>query len=225
MKQHNLVLLYLVSILMSSPALAATFTVKKTKGNSAVIESSMPLIPGETYTIQSGKKSGLISEDVAYPDSNRSRENSFSAGIDASFFKADNVQEHEIDLEARYGWNYGNYELGPLVHINLIDEGAGFNTDIYVGGYFDYNLNPNVASEDTVYGLTVQAFGGSREFTSGSSAQIFGFGAGGFLTWYLMRSNAALRFEGLLEQKKISTSTTSSSVFGFAGKMFLTFYF
>lgn len=225
MKQHNLVLLYLVSILMSSPAVAANFTVKKTKGNSAVIESSMPLIPGETYTIQSSKKSGLISEDVAYPDSNRSRENSFSAGIDASFFKADNVQEHEIDLEARYGWNYGNYELGPLVHINLIDEGAGFNTDIYVGGYFDYNLNPNIASEDTVYGLTAQAFGGSREFTSGSSAQIFGFGAGGFLTWYLMRSNAALRFEGLLEQKKISTSTTSSSVFGFAGKMFLTFYF
>lgn len=225
MKQHNLVLSIIISSLISLPALAATFTVKKTKGNSAVIESSTPLIPGETYTIQSSKQSGLISEDVTYPRSNRARENSFSAGIDTSFFKADNLQEHQIDIEARYGWNYGDYELGPLVHINLLDEGAGFNTDIYVGGYFDYNLNPNVASEDTVYGLTAQAFGGNREFTNGSSSQIFIFGAGGFLTWYLAGSTTALRFEGLAEQKKIATSTTSSSVFGFAGKMLLTFYF
>ncbi len=225
MKQHNLVLSIFITSLISLPALAATFTVKKTKGNSAVIESSVPLIPGETYTIQSSKQSGLISEDVTYPRSNRSRENSFSAGIDTSFFKSDNLQEHQIDIEARYGWNYGDYELGPLVHINLLDEGAGFNTDFYVGGYFDYNINANVASEDTVYGLTAQTFGGNREFTNGSSAQIFALGAGGFLTWYLMRSTTALRFEGLAEQKKIATSSTSSNVLGFAGKMLLTFYF
>lgn len=224
MKYSNLILSILTATTISTPVLAATFTVKKTKGNSSVIESSVPLIPGETYTIQSSKQSGLISEDVVYR-SNRSRENSFSGGIDTSFFKSDTLQEHQIDVEARYGWNFGQYEIGPLVHINLLDEGAGFNTDFSLGGYFDYNFNENVANEDSVLGLTVQGYGGNREFTNGASSQIFAFGGGGFYTWYLMRSSTALRFEGLVENKKIATSTTSSSVFGFSGRMLLAFYF
>ena len=225
MKYSNLVLSILIATIISTPALAATFTVKKSKGNSSVIESSVPLIPGETYIIQSSKQSGLISEDVTYPRSNRSRENSFSGGIDTSFFKSDTLQEHQIDIEARYGWNYGDYELGPLVHISLLDEGAGFNTELYVGGYFDYNLNENVVSSDSVFGLTAQGYGGNREFTSGSSSQIFSFGGGGFYTMYLMRSTTALRIEGLVERKTIATSFASSNVFGFTGRMLLAFYF
>lgn len=225
MKSLNLALSILISVLISTPAIAATFTVKKSKGNSSVIESSVPLIPGETYIIQTGKQTGLISEDVVYPRSNRSRQNSFSGGIDSSFFKSDNLQEHQIDIEARYGWNYGDYEIGPLLHISLLDEGAGFNTDFYVGGYFDYNFNENVVSTDSVLGLTAQGYGGNREFTNGSSSQIFSFGGGGFYTMYLMRSTTALRLEGLVEQKKIATSFASSSVLGFTGRMLLAFYF
>ncbi|AZZ36496.1 hypothetical protein CIK05_06730 [Bdellovibrio sp. qaytius] len=204
--------------------MAATFTVKKTKGNNSVIESSVPLVPGETYTIQSSKQSA-VSEDVSYTRSNRSRQNSFSGGIDTSFFKSDTLQEHEIDIEARYGWNFADYEVGPLMHINLIDRGAGFNTDYSVGGYFDYNFISNVASEDQIFGLTAQGYAGNREFTSGSSSQISALGGGGFYTWFLMRSTTSLRFEGLVERKTIATSVASSNVFGFAGKMLLAFYF
>ncbi|MES2803397.1 MAG: hypothetical protein V4654_12960 [Bdellovibrionota bacterium] len=216
MKKHSLVLTIIAFTFSSLSAQAATFTVKKTKGRSAVIESSAPLVEGETYA---------LSEDVSHSRSNRSRANSFSAGIDSSFFKSDNLQEHQIDVEARYGWNYGDYEVGPLIHINLLDEGAGFNTDFYVGGYFDYNLSANVVGADAVYGLTAQGFGGNREFTSGSSSQIFAFGGGGFLSWYLMNSSTALRFEGLIMQKKIATSSTSSNVLGFSGKMIFAFYY
>ena len=225
MKKQNVVFAFLLSALISTSASAASFTVKKTKGNSSVIESSTPLIPGETYIIQSSKQKGLISEDVTYPRSNRSRENSFSGGIDSSFFKSDQLQEHMIDLEGRYGWNFGDYELGPLMHIQLLDEGAGFNTDIYLGGYFDYNLVSNVASEDFIYGLTAQGYGGNREFTNGASSQIFAFGGGGYLSWFLIRSTTALRIEGLVQQKKIATSVASSNVLGFTGKMLLSFYF
>ena len=224
MKKQNVVLAFLLSALISTSASAASFTVKKTKGNSSVIESSTPLIPGETYIIQSSKQS-QISEDVTYTRSNRSRENSFSGGIDSSFFKSDQLQEHMIDLEGRYGWNFGEYELGPLMHIQLLDEGAGFNTDIYLGGYFDYNLVSNVASEDFIYGLTAQGYGGNREFTNGASSQIFAFGGGGYLSWFLIRSTTALRIEGLVQQKKIATSVASSNVLGFTGKMLLSFYF
>lgn len=224
MKKQNVVFAFLLSALISTSASAASFTVKKTKGNSSVIESSTPLIPGETYIIQSSKQ-GQISEDVTYTRSNRSRENSFSGGIDSSFFKSDQLQEHMIDLEGRYGWNFGDYELGPLMHIHLLDEGAGFNTDISLGGYFDYNLVSNVASEDFIYGLTAQGYGGNREFTNGASSQIFAFGGGGYLSWFLMRSTAALRIEGLVQQKKIATSVASSNVLGFTGRMLLSFYF
>lgn len=216
MNQPKTVLIILFSILFSTTAKAtATFTVKKTKGNSAVIESSMPLIPGETYTLG----------ESAHPTQKQLRENSLAGGIDTSFFKSDTLQEHQIDIEARYGWNFKDYELGPLVHINLLDEGAGFNTEFYLGGYFDYNLISNVASEDQIFGLTAQGYGGNREFTNGSNSQIFSLGGGGFLTWFLLRSSTALRFEGLIEQKRIATSVTSSNVLGFSGRMLLVFYY
>jgi hypothetical protein len=226
MKSQSLVLLLTIFVLISFKAQAAeTFTVKKSKGRQSVIDSSIPLIEGETYIIQTSKQSGLISEDVTYPRSNRSRQNSFAAGIDSSFFKADNLQEHHIEVEARYGWNFGDYEIGPVLHINLLDEGAGFNTDFSIGGYFDYNFTPNVTRAELVYGLTAQGFGGNREFTNGSSAQIFAFGGGGFLSWYLMGSTTALRFEGLVESKTIATSSASTNAVGFVGKMLFAFYY
>lgn len=225
MKNHSLKIFFTLFILISFNATADTFTVKRSKGRQAVIESSVPLVEGETYTIQTSKQSGIITEDVSYPRSNRSRENSFSAGINTSFFKADNLQEHEIDLEGRYGWNFGDYEVGPIIHINLLDEGAGFNTDYFIGGYFDYNFTPNVTRESIVYGITAQAYGGNREFTNGSSSQITAFGAGGFLSWFLMGSTTALRFEGLAESKKIATSTSSANAIGFVGKMIFAFYY
>lgn len=226
MNYNRLILSFFITFTITPLSWSAeSFTVKKTKGRQAVIESSTPLVEGETYIIQTSKQSGLISEDVSYPRSNRSRENSFSAGINSSFFKADKLQEHQIDIEGRYGWNFGDYEVGPLLHIALLDEGAGFNTDFHVGGYFDYNIVPNVGRAEIIYGLTAQGFGGNREFTNGSSSQIFAMGAGGFLSWYLMGSTTALRFEGLVESKKIATSTASSSAVGFAGKMLFAFYY
>lgn len=223
---NRLILSFFTAFTITSLSHAAeSFTVKKTKGRQAVIESSIPLVEGETYIIQTSKQSGLISEDVTYPRSNRSRENSFSAGINSSFFKADNLQEHQIDIEGRYGWNFGDYEVGPLLHIGLLDEGAGFNTDFYVGGYFDYNITPNVGREEMVYGVTAQAYGGNREFTNGASSQVLAMGAGGFLSWYLMGSTTALRFEGLVQSKKIATSTTSASAIGFVGNMIFAFYY
>lgn len=226
MNRSRLLLSFITAFTITSLSQATeTFTVKKTKGRQAVIESSTPLIEGETYIIQTSKQSGLISEDVTYPRSNRSRENSFSAGINSSFFKADNLQEHQIDLEGRYGWNFGDYEVGPLIHVKLLDEGAGLNTDFYVGGYFDYNITPNVGRTDMIYGLTAQVFGGNREFTNGASSQIIALGAGGFLSWYLMGSSTALRIEGLAESKKIATSTSSANAIGFVGKMLFAFYY
>lgn len=225
MNLRKLVLFFIILCSVSFTAQAQTFKVKKSKGRQAVIESTTPLIEGETYVIQSNKHSGLISEEVTYPKSNRSRENSTSLGLNSTFFKGDNIQEHEIDIEARYGWNFGDFELGPLIHINLLDQGAGFNTDFHIGAYADYNLISNVIKEDYIYGLTGQFFAGNREFTTGSSSQIVAIGAGGFLTWFLSGSTTALRVEGLAETKTIATSTASTSALGFAGKMFFTFYF
>lgn len=214
MKPFILICLYVLTVFICIKAQATTFTVKKSKGFSAVIESSEPLAEGETYVLQSRKKV-----------KNQSRDNSFSLGLDSSFFKSGNIQENQITLEGRYGWSSVDYEFGPLLKINLYDEGAGFNSEYSVGGYFDYNLVANTVAEEYVYGLTAQAVGGNREFTTGSSSQVLIFGGGGFLSWYLLGTSTALRAEALVEQKQISTASTSTSVTGFAGKMLLAFYF
>lgn len=219
MKQFILVFLPLFLILISFKNQAATILVKKTKGNNAIIESSTPLVEGETYIIQTSKK--LSDGD----DSNSQTANSFSIGMDSSFFKSDQLQEHQILIEGRYGWNLTDYEYGPLVKIHLLDEGAGFNSEYMLGGYFDYNLEPNNSRERYFYGLTAQAFAGNREFTSGSSAQIFGLGGGGFLSWYLPHSSVVLRTEGLVENKTIATASKSSNVLGFVAKILFAYYY
>jgi hypothetical protein len=190
---------------------APTFTVKKAKGKQAIIESSILLTEGVTYTLSAN----------AEP---KSQANSFSLGIDSSFFKSTQLQEHNVTIESRYGFNNEDYMFGPLLRIYAYDEGAGFNTDVNIGGYFDYNLVPNSGREGFIYGITGQAYAGNREFTNGASANIFAFGAGGFVAWFLS-STTALRTEGVVLQKRISTAQASANATGFAGKMFLEFYF
>lgn len=153
------------------------------------------------------------------------RSNSFTAGIKSSYLKADNLQEHIINIDARYGWNFVRYEVGPLISISLTDKGAGYDSDFNVGGYFDYNILANTNRTNITYGLTAQIYGGNREFTSGASSQAYAIGGGGFLTCFLFNSSAAIRFEGLAQSKKIATSSASENAMGFNANMLLIVYY
>jgi len=200
---------------------ASTFKVKKTKGNSAIIESSIALEEGATYTIET---TGLT-EDPVYTKTHTPRKNSLTLGGNFSLLKGNNVQENIINFEARYGWSSITTDYGPLIFLEMNDSGAGYNTEFYIGGFYDYNFAPNRPQEYFVYGITGQILGGNVNYTSGANAQIYKLDAGGFLTWFLTRGTTALRTEALYEIKKINSSITSTEVTGFVGKLFLVMYF
>lgn len=221
MKKHLIVCLFILIEFIPFKSFSSTFTVKKAKGNSAIIESSIPLEEGQTYTLESDQ----ISEDPVYANKNTSRKNSFTLGANFSMIKASELQENIITLEGRYGWNLAKYEFGPIVSLQMVDEGAGFNTLYAIGGYGDYNITPNRNNDTLIFGGTLQATAGNQSTTAGANSQIITIDGGAFLTWFLFKSSTALRTEALFETKKISTDRTNATANGFRGKLFLSFYF
>lgn len=212
----------LISIYNSTLYAEGSIKVKKAKGKSAIIESSYPLQVGESYNLESAP----ISETPQYNFSSHSKSNSLSITGSISAKKADNLRENQLTLETRYGWNAIQYEYGPIFLLSMIDEGGGFNSEFHLGGFFDYNLVPNRAKDQLIFGLTTQALIGNRNSqASGGNSQILTFYGGGFLSYFLFNTTTALRTELNVLARKISTDKSSTTVKGVQGKLLLSFYF
>jgi hypothetical protein len=212
------------SALLAFPqfALAQKFKVKKVKGNSALIESAVPLEEGKTYEL----KNEEISSDVNYSDIGfKSRQNAFSLGFNTSYIKGDTQQLTSYNIQARYGWNFSHVEFGTVGQVSFIDHGAGGTTDFSAGGYFDYNLVTNRDSKSLIYGPFVLATIGSLQSTGGANANIIDVNGGGFLSWFLTNSSAALRVEAFGDYQQVSSSAAQTSLTGFGMRGLISVYF
>jgi len=215
------VILSTLLTLSNSPLLAATIKIKKTKGNSAIVESSIPLEEGLTYSLESDK----ITEDPTFIKNTSPRKHSLTLGGQFSFLKGTNTQENRFQLEGRYGWTTINYDYGPILYFDTYDLGAGYNTEFYVGVFFDYNLSPNRPQDTYFIGLTAQAYGGNLNYATGASSQIYKIDAGGFMNWFVFRNSTAVRIEGLYELKRVNSSVATTDITGFKGKLFFVLYY
>lgn len=217
----SIILFTSLQLMVFSPALAQKFKVKKVKGKTALIESSIPLEEGKTYDLQTE----AVSSDVNYSNAGfKSRQNSFTIGMDFSYIKGDTVQNNSYDFQARYGWNFSYLEFGVVGKLTFLDRGAGATTNLAAGGYFDYNLVTNRDSKNLIYGPFALATIGSIQFTGGSS-NVLDLNAGGFLTWFLTQSSVALRLEGFADIEQVSASTGQTTLTGGGGRGLLIVYF
>lgn len=224
-KSNHIVGLFFILCLnlsVTNVAYAQKFKVKKVKGRAAVIESSVPLEEGKTYELQSDQ----ISSDVNYSNIGfKSRQNSFTVGLNLGYVKGDTVQKTSYDLQGRYGWNFSYIEFGLVGRINFVDLGYGGTTDFAAGGYFDYNLITNRDSKNLIYGPFVLATIGTLQSTGGASSNITDLNAGGFLTWFLTESSVALRIEGYGDFQQVSSSVGQTTLTGGGGRGLLIVYF
>lgn len=210
-----------LQLMVLNPAQAQKFKVKKVKGRTALIESSIPLEEGKTYDLQTE----AVSSDVNYSNSGfKSRQNSFTLGMDFSYIKGDTVQNNSYNLQARYGWNFSYLEFGVVGELTYLDRGAGSTTNLAAGGYFDYNLVTNRDSKNLIYGPTALVTIGTIQFTGGSS-NVLDLNAGGFLTWFLTQSSVALRLEAFVDVEQVSASTGQTTLTGGGGRGLLVVYF
>lgn len=209
-------------LLNPNQAQAQKFKVKKVKGRSALIETSVPLEEGKTYDLQSD----VISTDVNYSNAGfKSRQNSLTLGVDFTYLKGDSVQNTSYDVQGRYGWNFSYIEFGVVVRLKSVDKGAGAATDFGAGGYFDYNLVTNRDSKNLIYGpfslLTIGTLGS----TGGASANAIDLNAGGFVSMFFAQSSAALRFELYADIQQVSSSAGQSTLTGAGGRGLIVVYF
>jgi hypothetical protein len=214
--------LFLVPILfiLSSTSQATQITVKKVKGRQAIVETGLPLEEGQTYELQKDQ----IAVDVNFLPVQQ-RKNSLQLGAEFQSVNGSSVQDHRVSLTARYGWNFELFEFGPMMTYQSVDLGAGTDSDFLGGGYFDYNFQKNRAPQIFLWGPTMSAEFGAKQFKSGASANLMNLDPGAFVSWFFANSAAALRAEAVYHYQKITTTTTDTTLSGFKSKAYLVFYF
>jgi hypothetical protein len=202
-------------------AQAITITVKKVKGNSAVIEMSAPLEMGKTYNLESD----AMTLTTDYSTQFKSRLNSISLGLNVNIMSGTKVVDNLAAFKGRYGWNHRTFEFGPTVDISIYDKGFGTNTDYLVGLYYDYNVGENKAPRDWVYGPTMQLALGNRNYDTGGSAQVTQAQLGGFMTWFINSSPVALRSEATYLYRRINNTANETTLNGFTAQLYLMYYY
>jgi hypothetical protein len=214
-------ILFLAALTLPLCSQATTITVKKVKGNSAVIEMSTPLEAGKTYSLESD----AMTLQTDYSTQFKSRFNSISLGLDVSMINGNKVVDNSAAFKMRYGWNHRSFEFGPIINIDIYDKGFGTNTDYLLGGYFDYNYTDNKAPRDLIYGPTMQLLLGNRSFDTGGSSQVTQAQLGGFITWFINESPVALRSEATYLYRRVNSSSTETNLSGFTTQIYLMYYF
>lgn len=198
---------------LSSAYAEQSIYVKKTKGQSAIVESDKPLVEGQKYRIVEFDNSSVI--ETGDP------QNSITVGADLAIAKADRLQESFFSAEARYGWINTDYEYGPSLKFESLDQGGGANTKLFFGGYGDYRLY----QEDSHFGLTGQGQFGYFKTNDNIRTNIYNLSAGVFYSWFFHKKTSAFRTEALAESKTIVAYNQKTQALGFNGKIFLVFYF
>lgn len=223
---HLIISISLFFTLLSSQVFAEKIKVSKVKGKHAIIETNMPLEEGQTYEIQPD----AISQNVDYKSSAfKLRKNSLTFGTQFDILRSETFQSNSYSLQSRYGWNFSFFEIGAFLNASSTDLGAGATTTVLVGGYYDYNLVANRDPVKTVYGVFTLLGSGSTSYpsasTSGGSSTTLMLNAGGFITYFLENTSAALRGELYGIYQRINTTTQQNSITGAGARGLLLFYF
>lgn len=215
---------FLTVTLFIFPALGQQFRVQKVKGNKAVIEfSGQQLTPGRSYSIgKTSSGTGTGSRDYLIGGSLN-----FNSGTYQTSVLNGSSPHKDLNISARFGWNFGDYEVGPLLSYRNIDSdysGAHYST-LAGGAFFDYNMTPNRSGETHLFGGFVEGVFGTTSATNGASSSAMEFFFGGFFKWFGLGNNMALRGDLGYDYYKATASGVSGTLQGFVIRGTIATYF
>jgi hypothetical protein len=189
--------------------------IQQMKGRRAVIvfENDIPFSVGQKVYLQSedGVELG-VRKDIR---NHLQRKNSIqlSASLDSTNTKPDETTASS--LAVRYGLNYENFELGPLVSLSSTKASSQMNLYKF-GGFFDFNFVPNRAGEDLVYGVFAEASSANAK-TGSISTTTTSLGGGAFIKWFVLSPVLAIRLNAYYRNDKPNNSKgTNTTGIGFA---------
>lgn len=152
--------LVLLVILITQTVYAADFKVLKVKGNKAVIKvpSDVELSKGQILSTSTGEGDEDSSET-----SSVSRKYRVGGSFDFNNFTkttsssaSSSASAKLMGLSILWGWNKKWAEYGPLFSYANEEAGSSKTTDMFIGGYFEYNLKPLQPTSKTVSSIGAQ---------------------------------------------------------------------
>lgn len=200
-------------ISLSFPAWAQKVTVRRVKGNQAVVQiNGGALKVGQTYDL--GKKPA--DDDLELVGSNTGPRNKvigFSTEISSRSSQVGSAKSNTTRYggSVKYGWNKGAFEYGFNGLFWSSDSGAGATSEFGGGGFFDWNLSPNRPGNDMLFG-----FGADLTYAiinppnGGQSSNRMDIYPAAFMKWFILGTPAAMRFDAGLSM--IETSSGGSKV-------------
>lgn len=189
-----------IAILSLMPTIseAQKIRVKRIKGNNAVVEFSGSVQEGKTYDIFADD----YSENKSVNMSNKKYLLAGSAEISARR-DGDGVSDNHIGIDARAGWNKGEYEFGPLFSFSSTSYNT--NSQVFaVGGWYDYNMIANTQGEIFIYGLGGLLAFGMREGDNDIRQDLIRANLGLFMKWFPLGTNVGFRFDGGYDYEQTS---------------------
>lgn len=230
MKQLLIALLVIGS---GSLCFAQQAKVIKVKGQQAIVQFPKGVTPSVGQSIDVGGGGGGFESDSGSHGGGSTGPRDHLLGISGSLSMLNRSTSGSgtsasatiFKLDGRYGWNEKIMEYGPLASFEMQSGDASTkSTTIRIGGFFDYNLVPNVSGADLVYGAGGEAYFGQQKPDVGDSYTLMGFAAGGFGKWFLLKNTAALRGDVQFEYDRYSSSITITYM-GLVAKVGLSVYF
>ncbi len=216
-------LLVLSVLTFATSAFAQKIKVKRVKGNQAVVEFS-------GATLESGQVYELAGDEFAGAGLSTTSSRKNVIGLRFSFLNtksdvANSQNETDIRLDAKYGWNLGSFEIGPLVTYTSDQTANVTATSLVFGGFADYNLIPNIPGEVFVYGLGGQGGFGQSDSGTGQKRDVMILLAGPFAKWFPTGQDFGIRFDAGYTYAKSSGGTSDATITGLAFAAELMAYF
>lgn len=215
----KLALLLLMVCGLASNAGADDIKVIKVSGRRAIVQYP----PGETpkvgQVLTSSGSDEMSFDDGGNSSSKGSRKHIIGGSASLSFVNSStspgsgSVTTTNISVSPQYGWNTGTMEYGGLASIGSSSGGGTSSTSFGVGGFFDYNLVPNVAGKDLVYGAGGKAIIGGGS-SSGQSSTSFELDGGPFVKWFPLGNSVAIRGDADVQYKRMGNSAATTTNMG-----------
>lgn len=191
-------------------------SIQQMKGRKAIVlfDEDIPFSVGQKIFIASaeGAELGLSRESRNLLE----RQNSISlSGSFSSIKPKTGDTATAFGVTGTYSWNWAEYEFGPTLTFSSSDNGTTETTNTSFGGYADYNIDQNVASQEMVWGLVgrVLVGSGTSKTSSGTTNSSTTTIDGGLQAKFFMLSQVlAMRTELVYEFTKTKTSDSSGFV-------------
>lgn len=219
-------LVFATLVSFSMAAQAQKIKVRKIQGNKAIVEFTGNITPGTTYELISPDEFG---EETSANNRKYLVGLSFNLGNTKSD-AANSVNVTHIDLSTRFGWNFGSFEIGPVVsYFTTIADVT--STTYKLGAFVDYNMITNIPGEAFLYGLgAIGSFGqhdpGTTLVVADTKYDLMEVFVGPFVKWFPTGGPYGFRLDaGYVYQRQNSTSLGTVTVSGFASSLGIFAYF